>query len=132
MVNNKTQNITNAKEQRRTTPSISVKIDRMVDSKTSMVKAYASANIGNAFAIHGIRVIDSQKGLFVQMPQNSYQKNGKTEYNEIFHPITADARRELNEAVLSAYEQRLHMREDESQDMDDSGEDEAPALELSM
>ena len=111
---------------------IKAKIDRMVDNEGSKVKAIASANIGDAFAIHGIRVIDSQKGLFVQMPQNSYQKNGKTEYSDIFHPITADARNELNNAVLSAYEQRLHLREGESQELEDPDEAEAPAFEQRM
>lgn len=111
---------------------IKVQIDRMVNVEGSKVKAYASANIGGAFAIHGLRVIDSQKGLFVQMPQNSYQKDGKTKYNDIFHPITADARSELNDAVLSAYEQRLHMREDESQELEVPDEDEAPTFEQRM
>lgn len=43
-----------------------------MDYENSKVKAIASVNIGGAFAIHGLRVIDSQKGLFVQMPQNSF------------------------------------------------------------
>lgn len=70
-----------AKEQKHRSPSISARIDRLVDYENTKVKAIASANIGGAFAIHGIRVIDSQKGLFVQMPQNSFQKDGKTEYS---------------------------------------------------
>ena len=61
-----------AKQQKRSTPNISARIDRLVDYENSKVKAIASVNIGGAFAIHGLRVIDSQKGLFVQMPQNSF------------------------------------------------------------
>ena len=121
-----------SKQNRQDYPTVSVRIDRMVDREDSKVKAYASANIGGAFAIHGIRVVDSQKGLFVQMPQRSYEKDGATKYEDIFHPITADARTELNSAVLSAYEQRLHMEEDEAQDMTEPDEDEAPAFEQSM
>ncbi len=123
---------TASKQNRQDYPTVSVRIDRMVDREDSKVKAYASANIGGAFAIHGIRVVDSQKGLFVQMPQRSYEKDGATKYEDIFHPITADARTELNSAVLSAYEQRLHMEEDEAQDMTEPDEDEAPAFEQSM
>ncbi len=125
-----------SKQTRRDNPSISVRIDRLIDYEDSKLKAVASANIGGAFAVHGIRVIDSQKGLFVQMPQRSYQKDGKTQYEDIFHPITADARTELNGVVLSAYEQRLHMEEDETQEMAEPGEeeseDEEPAFEQSM
>lgn len=121
-----------SKQTRRDNSSISVRIDRLIDYEDSKLKAVASANIGGAFAVHGIRVIDSQKGLFVQMPQRSYQKDGKTQYEDIFHPITADARTELNGVVLSAYEQRLHMEEDETQEMAEPDEDEEPAFEQSM
>ena len=120
-------------QNRQDSPTVSVRIDRMVDREDSKVKAYASANIGGAFAIHGIRVVDSQKGLFVSMPQNSYKDgNGNTKYSDVFHAVTAEARTELNSAVLSAYEQRLHMEEDESQEVTEPDEDEAPAFGQSM
>ena len=118
-------------EQKRSTPSISVRIDRLVDYDKSKLKAIVSVNIGGAFAIHGLRVIDSQKGLFVQMPQNSFQRDGKTEYSDIFHPITAEARSELNSKVLEAYEQELTEAESESEDSDEQDE-EAPAIGQSM
>ena len=118
-------------EQKRSTPSISVRIDRLVDYDKSKLKAIVSVNIGGAFAIHGLRVIDSQKGLFVQMPQNSFQKDGKTEYSDIFHPVTAEARSELNSKVLEAYEQELTEAESESEDSDEQDE-EAPAFGQSM
>ena len=118
-------------ELKRSTPSISVRIDRLVDYDNSKLKAIASVNIGGAFAIHGLRVIDSQKGLFVQMPQNSFQRDGKTEYSDIFHPITAEARSELNSKVLEAYEQELTEAESESEDSDEQDE-EAPAFGQSM
>lgn len=118
-------------EQERSTPSISVRIDRLVDYDNSKLNAIASVNIGGAFAIHGLRVIDSQKGLFVQMPQNSFQRDGKTEYSDIFHPITAEARSELNSKVLEAYEQELTEAESESEDSDEQDE-EAPAFGQNM
>ena len=83
---------------------VKVRIDRVVDYENSRVKAIASANIG-PFAVHGIRVIEGQKGLFVQMPQNSYTKDGKTQYSDIFHPTTSEARTELYNKVLNAYQQ---------------------------
>lgn len=122
---------TAVKQNRQDHPTIAVRIDRMMDREDSKVKAYASANIGGVFAVHGIRVVDSQKGLFVQMPQRIYQRNGRTAYEDIFHPVTADSRQELYGAVLSAYEQRLHMEEDEAQEFDET-EEEDPAFEQSM
>ena len=96
---------------------IKVRIDRILNMDDSKIRAIASANIGNAFAIHGIKVIDSDKGPFVQMPQTSYVKKGKTKYSELFHPITAESRNELYDEILNAYEQKLQedMQEDESE-----------------
>ena len=89
-------------------PIISARIDRLVDSPNTHIKAFATVNLGGWYAIHGLRVIDSQKGLFVQMPQNSFNnKDGKLTYQDIFHPVTADARTELFSAVLGAYEHKL-------------------------
>lgn len=88
-------------------PEITVRIDRMLDYDGSKVKAIASANIGGAFAVHGLRVIDSQKGLFVQMPQSSYEKNGQRKYSDLFHAVTAQARQELVSAVMEAYQEQL-------------------------
>ena len=33
--------------------------------------------------------------------------NGETKYNDIFHPITAEARGELGKAIVAAYNQEL-------------------------
>lgn len=107
------------KENRYTVPAVAARIDRLVDYEGSKVKAIASANIGGAFAIHGIKVVESQKGLFIQMPQSSYEKDGKKQYTDQFHPITADARNELNAAVMEAYEEKLSETEDESPEEQD-------------
>ena len=105
-----------AAEPQRANPYVEARIDRLIDYANSKVKASASASIGGAFAIHGIRVIESQNGLFVQMPQKSFQRDGNTEYRDIFHPITAEARSELYNKVLEAYEQKLAEAEAESED----------------
>ena len=133
MATKKTTANKQADESKRSNPYVTARIDRLVDYENTQVKATASANIGGAFAIHGIRVIDSQNGLFVQMPQKSYQKDGKTEYRDIFHPVTSEARTELYEKVLEAYRQKLDEAESESE-FEDLGEqgDDAPAFEQIM
>jgi stage V sporulation protein G len=62
--------------------------------------AFASVNIEEIFAVNNIRVINSEKGLFVAMPQ---VKDSKGEYRDICFPITADFRKQLNETILDAY-----------------------------
>lgn len=119
------------KDQERTLPTISARIDRLVDYPESKVKAVASVNIADSYAIHGIKVIDSQKGLFVQMPQTSYEKDGKKQYTDQFHAITADARTALNDAVMDAYEQKLSEDQSESEALGEA-EDELPVIGQTM
>ena len=76
----------------RTGYEVKVRIDRVVDYENSRVKAIASANVG-PFAVHGIRVIEGQKGIFVQMPQNSYKKDGQTQYHRRRHSLRSWAGR---------------------------------------
>lgn len=93
-------------------PSIDVRIDSLVDYEGSKTKAFASVNIGGAFAIHGLRVMDSEKCLFVSMPS---RKDGEN-YREVFHPVSSEAREELNKKVLAAYEQKLTEEQGQEQD----------------
>lgn len=117
---------TTGKEQQKTQafPGISVRIDKLVEM--GALCAIASANIGGAFAVHGIKVIDSEKGLFVSMPSNQYMKaSGEIKYQDIFHPVTAEARQKLNNAVLAAYQQAVTESEAESET-----ENESPAQSM--
>lgn len=113
-------------EQKQSVPKITARIDRLVEQDDSSVKAYASVNIGGAFAVHGIKVIDSVKGTFISMPSNSYKKDGKMQYSDICHPITAEARNELIDKVTEAYEAKLS----EEQDMDSLPKDEAQTADI--
>lgn len=66
------------------------------------VKAFASVTLGG-YAVHGVKIIDSDKGLFVAMPSEAREKDGKKEYKDIFHPVSPEARKELVDAVMDAY-----------------------------
>ena len=98
-------------------PSITAKIDKLVNFEDNNLKAFASVTIGGAFTIHGLKVMDSQNGLFVSMPSTKYEKNGKTQYSENFHAITKGARDELSRIVLEAYEQSAYMDRYLSEDL---------------
>ena len=56
------------------------------------------------FAVRGVKVMESSRGLFVSMP--SY-KAGNGEYKDICFPCTKEARMEFDNAVISAYRQAL-------------------------
>lgn len=63
--------------------------------------AFASATIGGCFAVNGIRIMDSEKGKFVSMPQN---KGNDGKYHDICCPTTKEMRQALNAAVLGEYQ----------------------------
>ena len=105
--------------------SVSAKIDRMIEREDATVKAYASVNIGGAFVIKDIAVVDGQKG-FARMPFRSYKTgSGETKYSDIAFALTDEARQSLNDAVLGAYREALEESEDELPD-----EDESPAQSM--
>ncbi len=72
--------------------------------KGSSLLAFASAELGHAFAITGIRVIEGKEGVFVAMPSRNIAKEGaEAEWKDIAFPITAAMREAVSEAVLGAY-----------------------------
>lgn len=116
--------------QKPTIPYIDVRVRLNDYAGSSNILATASANIGKAFAVHGIKVMDSKKGIFVSMPQNSYTNaEGETKYREVFHPISSEARQELYDAVMNAYEEKLAEVESENEA---ESEDENHSMEQSM
>jgi stage V sporulation protein G len=71
-------------------------------------KAVGSVTFGGSFVVHGIRVVESEKGMFVGMPQ---RKDGDG-YRDLAHPITGELRARLGSAVLEEY-QKLRDRDRE-------------------
>lgn len=122
---------TKKKQQETSTPQVEARIDRLLDGDFK-TKAFASATIGGAFAIHGIRVIESDKGRFISMPQESYKKNGETKYSDTFHAITADARTALVDAVNSAYEQKLQAQQEQQEQQEQRSEMPEQAMSQQM
>ena len=89
---------------------INVKIYR--PSVKGPILADASVNLNGCFAVRGIKVMDSSKGLFVSMP--SYRA-GNGEYKDICFSCTKEARMEFDSAVLDAYQQALVQAQAQSQ-----------------
>lgn len=131
MSQNNNYNNNNGKQKRKLS-YIKAKIDNLVNLEESKTKAFASVTIGGAVAIHGIRVMNSAKGLFAAMPASTYlDKNGEKHFSEIAHPISKEARELLNSKVMEAYNQALdeQQSEDETENM---SEDESERFMQSM
>lgn len=81
---------------------ISAKVDRLREE--GKVKAFCTLTIAGLFSVHGIRVVEGEKGFFVAMPSEKYvDREGHDRYSDIFHAVTAEARQAMSETVLDAY-----------------------------
>lgn len=67
--------------------------------ENSSIKGICSVTMNDAFCVKGVKVIEGSKGLFMALP--SY-KSGE-EYKDVCHPVTAEGRKSMSEAVLNAY-----------------------------
>lgn len=75
-----------------------IKVRRLFED--NKLKALISITIDNAFAVHDIKVINGSERLFVAMPS---RKDESGAFRDVAHPITAEARTELEEAILNVY-----------------------------
>lgn len=80
---------------------------RVYPSKTEgNLLAYANVTLGGCFAVRGIRILDSEKGAFVAMPD---RKDSKGEYHDVCFPTTATMRNALNTAVMGEYQRVVEL-----------------------
>ena len=111
---------------------VKAQIDRFI-GKDNRVKAYASVILGGEYVIRDIAVMDSKNGLFARMPYRTYKdRNGDTQYSDVVFALNETSRNAVSDAVLEAYEQRLHLAEAELQALEDPEEADTPAFEQRM
>ena len=68
------------------------------------MKAVVSVTFDGQLAVHDIKVINARDRFFIVMPS---RKNPDDTYRDIVHPINAQFRRTLEDAVVAAYEDAL-------------------------
>ena len=66
--------------------------------------AFANVTIGDCFKIDGFRICSGEIGLYVNMP-STQDKQGK--WRDVCWPVTADFRRQLNDALIEGYGQAI-------------------------
>ena len=74
---------------------------RKIDKEGSRMKGIASVLLDDSFAVHDIRIIEGDNGLFIAMPSRKTATGG---YRDIAHPINPDVRKMFEDAILEAYE----------------------------
>ncbi|MCM1371145.1 MAG: septation regulator SpoVG [Clostridium sp.] len=73
---------------------------RKVEKEDSRMKGIASVLIDDCFAVHDIRIIEGDNGLFIAMPSRKTATGG---YRDIAHPINQEVRTLFEQEILKAY-----------------------------
>lgn len=71
------------------------------DNGKNNLKGFATVTLDDELVLTNIKIVKGSKGLFVAMPSTYWESDEK--YHDIFFPITADFREELNDEILQAY-----------------------------
>ena len=73
---------------------------RKIEKEGSRMKGIASVLLDESFAVHDIRIIEGDNGLFIAMPS---RKTSTGDYKDIAHPINPEVRSMFEDAILEAY-----------------------------
>lgn len=73
-------------------------------AKEGKMKAIVSITLDNEFAVHDIKVIEGEKGLFIAMPS---RKAADGDYRDIAHPINQNTRERIQNMILAEYEKAM-------------------------
>lgn len=77
----------------------SVKVKK-IEKENSRMKGIAEILLDDMIAIHDIRIISGDNGLFVAMPS---RKTPTGDYRDIVHPISQKARDIIEKAIVEEY-----------------------------
>lgn len=83
---------------------------RIVEKDNSKMRGFASVTIDNEFAVHDIRILEGDNGLFLAMPS---KQTAPGEYRDIAHPINQEARKIFSDAIIAEYEKELAASKEE-------------------
>ncbi len=73
---------------------------RKIEKEGSRMKGIASVLLDDSFAVHDIRIIEGDNGLFIAMPS---RKTSAGSYRDIAHPINPEVRAMFEDAIIEAY-----------------------------
>ena len=76
------------------------------------LRAIVSMTLDDTLAVHDIKVVQGDEMLFVAMPS---RKDEKGVFRDIVHPISPDARQDVEQQILDAYSRHIAITEAEQQ-----------------
>ena len=76
---------------------------KIVESE-SRLRGIATITFDESFVVHDIRIIEGENGIFVAMPS---KKTPNGTFRDIAHPIHAEMRRLIEDAIVKSYKEAL-------------------------
>lgn len=86
---------------------------RKIEKEGSRMKGIASVLLDDSFAVHDIRIIEGDNGLFIAMPSRKTSAGG---YRDIAHPINPEVRAMFEDAIIDAYNNAEDVSSEDSED----------------
>lgn len=73
-----------------------------ISQYNSNMKGLATIILDDQIAIHNIRIIEGNNGLFIAMPS---RKSADDKYYDVVHPITQESREIISTAIIQKYKE---------------------------
>lgn len=73
---------------------------KKVEKENSRLRGRANITVEDCLAIHNIRIIEGDRGLFIAMPS---RKNDEGKFVDIVHPIDKETRKMFEEEIIAKY-----------------------------
>ena len=89
---------------------ITAEVSRIFEDRSDMLKAATNIILEDdkdRIVIKNVRIIEGKNGLFMSLPA---RRNVKNEFKEICYPLSADLRKRMSDAVITAYKEALKNR----------------------
>ncbi len=75
------------------------------------LKAVVSMTVDNAIAVHDIKIVQGDERVFVAMPS---RRDESGMFRDIIHPISPEARGEIEDRIINAYEKYVSAQQSDS------------------
>lgn len=92
-----------------------VRVRIVKQHEDNKLKAVASLIIDECFAVHDIKIISGNDGIFIAMPS---RKTSEGDFKDIVHPINTKTRELLKGIILKAYDEALKNYNEENEAAD--------------
>lgn len=85
-----------------------IKVRKLINE--GKLRGIVSVTFDSIFAVHDIKVVQGEERLFVAMPS---RRDDNGVFRDIVHPITMEARRQIEDEILDAYHREADRQEAE-------------------